>query len=537
MTNDPAVVRARTPATSKVDPDGRTRLDAGEAARCGMLVAVHARTDPDRLAIEDRNGPCSFGELNAQANQLVRLLRERGVTAGDGVALLCSNRVEFVEVFAATARAGMRLTPINWHLTSEEVGYIVSDCEAKVFIADERFAEVAAGAAGSAPLAIQRLAIGGPIEGFEDYAEAIRKRDPSDLDDPVLGNTMLYTSGTTGRPKGVYRTGPTRSALAGPMTATAHFQPGLDRVLITGPLYHAAPLAINMAAPLSAGVGSVLMDRWDEREALRLIGEHRITHSHLVPTMFHRLLQIPEAERAGYDVSSLRWIVHGAAPCPDHVKAAMIDWWGPILFEYYAATEGGGFWIDSEEWLAKPGSVGRIDRERFSVRVFDESGDAVATGVVGTVYFKAPAEGRFEYFKAPDKTAAAYRGDYYTMGDLGRIDEDDYLFLTGRSAELIISGGVNIYPAEVDAVLLQHPAVSDVATVGVPNEEWGEEVKAVVQLADGCLANDDLAEELLAFARSRLARYKCPRSVDFAEDLPRLDSGKIQRGRVRDRYR
>jgi long-chain acyl-CoA synthetase len=279
-----------------------------------------------------------------------------------------------------------------------------------------------------------------------------------------------------------------------------------------------------------------LMDRWDEREALRLIEKHRVTHSHLVPTMFHRLLQIPAAERAEFDISSLRWVVHGAAPCPDHVKAEMIAWWGPILYEYYAATEGGGFWISSEEWSRKPGSVGRIDPERFSIRVVDESGDDVALGEIGTVYFKAPESGRFEYFKAPEKTASAYRGDYYTMGDLGRVDEDDYLFLTGRSAELIISGGVNIYPAEVDAILLRHPAVGDVATIGIPNDEWGEEVKAVVQVGEGVIASEGLAMELLAFAREHLAHYKCPRSLDFAQDLPRLDSGKIQRGKVRDRY-
>jgi long-chain acyl-CoA synthetase len=433
-------------------------------------------------------------------------------------------------------RGGFRLTTINWHLTAEEAGYIVADCEAKAFVADVRFSDTGGGALKYAPDTTLQLSVGGSIPGFEDYESALRGMDTTDLVDPILGNTMLYTSGTTGRPKGVFREGATRSSLTGPIVATAVFQPEQDRNLITGPLYHAAPLLINMAGPLEAGVGSILMDRWDAREALRLIEKHGVTHSHLVPTMFHRLLQIPAAERAEFDVSSLRWIVHGAAPCPDHIKADMIDWWGPILYEYYAATEGGGFWISSEEWSRKPGSVGRIDPERFSIRVVDESGDDVALGEIGTVYFKAPESGRFEYFKAPEKTTSAYRGDYYTMGDLGRVDEDDYLFLTGRSAELIISGGVNIYPAEVDAILLRHPAVSDVATIGIPNDEWGEEVKAVVQVDEGVIASEGLAMELLAFAREHLAHYKCPRSLDFAEALPRLDSGKIQRGKVRDRY-
>jgi long-chain acyl-CoA synthetase len=450
--------------------------------------------------------------------------------------LLCSNRAEFVEVYAAVLRGGFRLTAINWHLTTEEVGYIVSDCEAKAFIADVRFSSAAEGAREDASEKPLCLTIGGPLAGFEDYEGVLDGMDTRDLADPVLGNTMLYTSGTTGRPKGVFRRGTARSSLTTPMTETAGFVPGQDHNLITGPLYHAAPLLINMAAPLAMGVGSILMDHWDEREALRLIEKHRVTHSHLVPTMFHRLLKIPASERAEFDVSSLRWIVHGAAPCPDHVKAEMIDWWGPILFEYYAATEGGGFWISSEEWLKKPGSVGRIDPDRFSVQVLDESGEAVVRGEIGTVYFKAPETGRFEYFKAPEKTASAYRGDYYTMGDLGRVDDEGYLFLTGRSAELIISGGVNIYPAEVDAILLRHSVVDDVATIGIPNDEWGEEVKAVVQLGEAHAPSDALAEELLAFAREHLARYKCPRSLDFATDLPRLDSGKIQRGKVRERY-
>jgi long-chain acyl-CoA synthetase len=286
---------------------------------------------------------------------------------------------------------------------------------------------------------------------------------------------------------------------------------------------------------LMMGVGCVLMETWDAKQALALIETHSVSHSHLVPTMFHRLLSLDEATRAKYDLSSLRWIVHGAAPCPNHVKAAMIEWWGPILFEYYAATEGGGFWIDSHEWLKKPGSVGRADSSRFTMQIQDESGEEVPGGDIGTVYFKAPRH-RFEYFKAPEKTASAYRGDYYTMGDLGRLDDEGYLFLTGRSAELIISGGVNIYPAEVDAVLLQHPAVGDAATVGVPNDEWGEEVRAVVELSAGIEVSAALEAELIAFCREHLAGYKCPRAVEFVTDLPRLDSGKIQRTKVRDRY-
>lgn len=520
---------------AKVDAEGRTLLSLSGAALTGMGLALHAKASPDRMAIVDATGSHSFGQLNARANQIVRALRAQGLSAGDGVALFCSNRVEFVEVYAATLRGGFRLTPINWHLTAKEVGYIVDNCEAKAFFVDADFAAVAHDAAKQAPGLIAKVAIGGNVPGFDGHDALCEGQSSSDLEDPALGNSMLYTSGTTGRPKGVYRRGATQSSISVPIVATAGFDPATDVTLVTGPLYHAAPLAINLALPLMMGVGCVLMETWDAKQALALIETHSVSHSHLVPTMFHRLLSLDEATRAKYDLSSLRWIVHGAAPCPNHVKAAMIEWWGPILYEYYAATEGGGFWIDSHEWLKKPGSVGRADSSRFTMQIQDESGEEVPGGDIGTVYFKAP-EHRFEYFKAPEKTASAYRGDYYTMGDLGRLDDEGYLFLTGRSAELIISGGVNIYPAEVDAVLLQHPAVGDAATVGVPNDEWGEEVRAVVELSAGIEVSAALKAELIAFCREHLAGYKCPRAVEFVTDLPRLDSGKIQRAKVRDRY-
>jgi long-chain acyl-CoA synthetase len=277
------------------------------------------------------------------------------------------------------------------------------------------------------------------------------------------------------------------------------------------------------------------MDRFDAEETLRLVERERITHTHMVPTMFHRLLALPPETRARHDLSSLRFVLHGAAPCPVHVKRSLLEWLGPVVYEYYAATEGGGTLIGPEEWLRKPGSVGRPVAGE-SLVVLDDDGKELLPGSIGTVYIQAPGSGRFEYFKAPDKTTGAYRGDHFTLGDHGYFDEDGYLFLTGRSAELIISGGVNVYPAEVDAVLLMHPAVADVATVGVPDEEWGERVLSVVLLQPGRPPSDALAEELRAHCRAHLAHYKCPRSVDFTDDLPRMPSGKIQRHRVRARY-
>jgi long-chain acyl-CoA synthetase len=347
---------------------------------------------------------------------------------------------------------------------------------------------------------------------------------------------MLYTSGTTGRPKGVFRkASATGSAIVAHLRKSAAFRPGTDSVLITGPLYHAAPLATH-GMGLTSGVGSVLMGKWDAEETLTLIARDRITHTHLVATMFQRLLNLPDDEvKARYDISSLRWVSHGAAPTPVHVKQRMIAWWGPILYKYYAATEGGTFLVDSEEWLRRPGTVGRSIEGR-PVKILDEAGHPVPAGQPGYVYFVAPTEGRFEYFKAPEKTAAAYRGDFYTLGDIGYLDEEGYLFLTGRSAETIISGGVNIYPQEVDDVLSRHPAVHDVCTIGVPDEEWGERVTAVVELAAGYAATPELERELLGLCRQHLAAFKCPRAIDFQVNLPRLPTGKIVRREVRAPY-
>src|SRR5438477_127780 len=333
---------------------------------------------------------------------------------------------------------------------------------------------------------------------------------------------MLYTSGTTGRPKGVYRS---RTASATIRTIPVYgYRPGHDVHLCSGPLYHAAPLAFSLAVPLLCGVTVVLMAAWDAAETLRLVERHRITHTHLVPTMFHRLLSLPPEVRSRYDLSSLRFVVHGASPSPVPVKQALMEWMGPIVYEYYAATEGTGSWVDPQTWLSHPGTVGRpVDRD--GLRVCDAGGAPLPAGEIGLVFLKAPEVGRFEYFKDSHKTAEAYRGDYFTLGDMGYKDDDGFLYLTDRSANLIISGGVNIYPAEVDAVLLTHPAVGDAATIGVPHPEWGEEVKAVVEVQPGVAPGDELAVELIEHCRARLAHFKCPRSVDFVDELPRQDNG------------
>jgi long-chain acyl-CoA synthetase len=513
--------------------------DRQELIAKGLTLTWWAERIPDKRAIVSDHGDRTFAELEANANRLVRALRSRGLGAGDAVALLCGNRPEFAEVVTACTRGGFRLTPINWHLTGEEAGYIADDCEAKVLIADDSVAGVALGALDVARAVKVKLAVGDAgIDGFESYADAIAAEDGSLVDEPTRGTQMLYTSGTTGRPKGVYRppgAGIDSATAAATINIYGYVEGGDDLHLCTGPLYHAAPLAFSLAAPLAFGAGVVLMDHWDAEEALRLVAEHRVTHTHMVPTMFHRLLSLPAETRARYDTSSLRFVLHGAAPCPVEEKRALIEWLGPVVVEYYAATEGVGSFVDSNTWLAKPGTVGRPMGDG-QVMIGDEDGNELPRNQVGLVYLKAGAS-RFEYYKDEDKTAATFKGEYFTLGDMGYLDDDGFLFLTDRTANLVISGGVNIYPAEVDAVLLQHPAVGDAATIGVPNAEWGEEVKAVVELQPGVEPSPALAQELIEHCRANLSHYKCPRTVDFVDELPRQDNGKIYKRLLRDQYR
>jgi long-chain acyl-CoA synthetase len=515
-----------------------------EFGRNGMLLAYWARLRPDKPAIISPGGHRTFGELNARCNQLARALRRRGLGAGDAVSLICGNRPGFGEAMQTVLRSGLRLTPINCHLRAQEAAYIIEDCDAKALIADYRFAELCSAAVTDNSFCSVRLAVGGQIDTFEDYEASLNAEDPSDISDPVLGSRMMYTSGTTGRPKGVHRSEPIEAgspAASAAATAAAGFlsfaPDGSDMNLCTGPLYHSAVITQSLNAPLAAGVGTVLMERWDAEEALRLIERHRITHTHMVPTMFHRLLSLPEDTRTKYDISSLRSVVHGAAPCPVSVKRRMIDWFGPIIWEYFGATEGGGgSVVDSQTWLEHPGTVGRpIVQDQ--VKIGDPDGNELPIEEVGLVFVKAPERGRFAYYKDPEKTASAYRGEYFTLGDVGFLDREGYLYLTDRSANLIISGGVNIYPAEVDAVLLEHPAVSDAATIGIPDAEWGEQIRAVVQLQSGWQPSDELATELVDFCKRHLARFKCPRSIDFVDELPRQDNGKIYKHLLRDQYR
>jgi len=500
-----------------------------EAAQLGMMHAVWAELQPDAAAVINPDGTThSYGALNANANRIARLLRDAGLKPGDAVALLCTNRAEFCDVLSGAMRAGFRVTPVNWHLTAEEIAYIVKDCEAKALFADAGVA-AAREAAAQCPAVRVKIAIGAPIEGFVFYDDALAPYDASDIADPVRGYTMLYTSGTTGRPKGVFK----------PDAPWPAYDGGYDRAhdlhFCTGPAYHAAPLMGDVRRPLTNGVPLLFLDKWDSEKVLRLIAQHRVSHAHFVPIMFQRLLALPEDVRARYDLSSIKRITHGAAPCPPETKRAIIEWLGPVLNEYYAGSEGGaGFVISSHEWLAKPGSVGRRPSPD-AAKILDDDGNELPQGAAGTIYMRL-GPGAFVYYNDEKKTASGRREGYFTLGDVGYLDEDDYLFLTGRSAETIISGGVNIYPQEVDNELIKHPAVEDSCTIGAPNDEWGEEVRAVIQLKPGYAASDALKAEILAHAHANLARYKHPRAIDFVAELPRSAAGKILRNKVRAPY-
>jgi fatty-acyl-CoA synthase len=477
----------------------------------------------------------SFGELEARANQGAHVMRAAGIGIGDHIAILMENRREFLEICFAADRTGVYYTTISTHLTPDEIAYILRDCGARMLVTSPAHAATVAALGDLAGCAIH--VVGGVPCGFHDWTGASEAMPATPIPDERQGLDMLYSSGTTGRPKGIKWPLPDdapggRTMLLDLLTSLFSYGPD-TRYLSPAPLYHAAPLRHSMVTIRMGGTAYV-MQKFDPARALEMIERHRITHSQWVPTMFIRLLKLPEAERACHDLSSMRMAVHAAAPCPVDVKLRMLDWWGDIIHEYYSGTENNGFTaIGPDEWRAHPGSVGRA--KLGVLHICDETGAELPVGAEGEVYFENGHQ--FAYHNDQEKTAACTndRG-WTTLGDIGRLDEEGYLYLTDRKSFVIISGGVNIYPQETEDTLLGHPSVLDAAVIGVPNEDFGEEVKAVVQLLPGHTGSDALAQELIAHCRAKLSAVKCPRSVDFHDHLPRSATGKLYKRKLRDSY-
>ena len=507
-----------------------------------MYPGEHAAAAPDQPAfIMATSGEIvTYGEYEARCNRLAHLFRRAGLRRGDHVAFLMENNPRLLECEGAAERTGLYYTCINSYLAPEEAAYIVNDSRARLVVTSAAKRAVAAELPARCPAVERWLMVDEPrpVAGFECYEEAVAAFPAEAIADEQLGAAMLYSSGTTGRPKGILRPLPERHP-GEPLAVMAFvktifgFREGMT-YLSPAPLYHSAPQA-SISLALRLGATAVIMERFDPTHFLDLVARYQVTHSQMVPTMFSRLLKLPDEVRAAAELSSLEAVVHAAAPCPVPVKEQMIAWWGPILLEYYGATEAHGFtFCTSEEWLAHKGTVGRA--VLGELHILDESGDPCPTGTPGTVWFAGATH--FDYFNDPDKTSESRdaTGTMSTVGDVGYLDPDGFLHLTDRKTYMIISGGVNIYPQETENLLITHPKVMDAAVIGVPDDDLGEVVKAVVEPVEGVEAGPELERELIEFCRHHLAHFKCPRSVDFEVELPRLPTGKLYKRLLRDRY-
>ena len=508
-----------------------------------MYAPQHAISTPNKAAVimATSGQVVTFAEYEAAANRVAHLLRDTGLRRSDHMAIFMDNDPKMLMSEGGAERTGLLYTCVNSYLSVDEVAYIVNDSESRVVVTSATKAEVARQLPSMCPNVDRWLMVndGGGVDApFESWEETVASYPTDPIADEQLGLPMLYSSGTTGRPKGIIRPLPEvepgeNMRLSEGQRTLWKYHSGMT-YLNPAPLYHSAPQA-SVANAIRLGATAVVMEHFDAAQFLELVERYRVTHSQMVPTMFSRLLKLPEKVREAADISSLEVIVHAAAPCPVQVKEQMIEWFGPILLEYYAATEGNGAtFCDSQEWLAHKGTVGRA--MGVELLILDEDGKPCPTGTPGTVWFKGSTN--FEYFNDPAKTAESRNaaGDTSTVGDVGYIDAEGYLFLTDRKTYMIISGGVNIYPQETENLLITHPKVMDAAVIGVPDEDLGEAVKAVVQPGPGVAPGADLERELIAFCREHLAHFKCPRSIDFQDELPRLPTGKLYKRLLRDRY-
>jgi len=508
-------------------------------------AAVAARKGAEPALIDER-GQTTWTELVERTNRLVHAFRGLGLGPGDVIAVYAGNSREYFEVMLAATHAGLIYVPVNWHFSPEELAYVVADSGAKLLIAEDQFLEAAETALrrDETPALEHCVAIraASPPPPFHDYEDLLAAADSSEPSGQVLGAPMFYTSGTTGRPKGVRSS---TFAAGGDLAMISLVGGSLSQMLgipadgvtyICGPVYHSAQWAFSFL-PLVAGSRVVIRHRFDPAESLALMDARKVTNVHLVPTQFHRFLKLDDDVRKRFDGSSLVMVWHGAAPCPPETKRRMIDWWGPVVGEYYGSTEGSIVTtISAREWLERPGSVGRAS-PTVEISIRDDAGRTLPAGESGQIYVRNLMGSDFEYLNEPQKTAEVHLSPgVFTFGDIGYFDEDGYLYLSDRKIDMIISGGVNIYPAEIEAVLVQHPAVEDVAVFGVPNEEFGEEVKAVVKLTADATPDETLSAELIEYCRAHLAHYKAPRSIDYEADLPRHETGKLYKRLLRDRY-
>jgi acyl-CoA synthetase (AMP-forming)/AMP-acid ligase II len=501
--------------------------------------STYAKSKPDAIAyIMARNGEkITWRDYDQRVNRLARYFQDMGLKPGDHMALCMENNARYFEVMSAASDAGLIFTCISTHLKISEMEYIIKNCEAKCFITSIQKAEEAKALLDRTPGVAHRLMVGGHVEGYDSYEEITAKYSHDPIPLGMSGQAMLYSSGTTGLPKGVLSM--VQSTPVGELGPTSQIMVQLYQLdensiyLSPAPLYHAAPLAF-CALTLSMGGTVIVMERFDAEESLALIEKYTATHSQWVPTMFIRMLKLPEDVRRKYDISSMKMAIHAAAPCPVEIKEQMIQWWGPVFLEYYAGTEGNTMvMISSSEWLAHKGSVGKAYIGK--IHILDDEEKELPPGKPGLIFVE---EGNpFEYHKEPKKTAESRSSQgWSTLGDIGYLDEEGYLYLTDRKSNMIISGGVNIYPQEAENVLTLHHKVMDVAVIGIPNEDFGEEVKAVVQLMDPDEAGPELERELIAYCKQRLSDIKCPRSIDFVEDLPRTPTGKLIKRMLKEKY-
>ncbi|MBL4666696.1 MAG: AMP-binding protein [Sneathiella sp.] len=504
-----------------------------------MHIRDFAISHPEKAAVimAATGATITYKELDERSNKLAHYFRSLGLQVGDHIAFLLENNDKFHEVCWGAQRAGLYFTAISPRLSVDEAAYIINDCGAELFITSHYKRDIAEGVAPKLPNVNTQLMMNGTIEGYGSYETAVSAFPNTPLFDECEGADMLYSSGTTGKPKGVK---PTEVGL--PIDSEDNLYNVLQNLygfdhnvtyLSPAPLYHAAPLRYNMRVQRFGGT-VVVMENFDAEDYLRLVEKFNITHSQLVPTMFVRMLKLPDAVRLKYDVSSLQLAIHAAAPCPIEVKRQMFCWWGPILHEYYGGTEGNGYCTTGpEEWLEHPGTVGKA--VIGSLHIVGDDGEELPVGETGTIYFSDGKD--FVYHNDPERTAESYNDKgWSTLGDVGYLDQDGYLYLTDRKSFMIISGGVNIYPQEIEDLLISHPKVYDVAVFGVPNDDFGEEVKAVVQPTDMAFAGAEFAEEIMLYCKENISRVKCPKSVEFMKELPRHPTGKLYKKLLRDKY-